>query len=98
MLQVMLFSMIAAGSAWANDKLDSCNVVWNSPSATEADSMPIGNGEYDRMNKAQKLSWDRAYEPNNAQLLVDLHANKLNDKQLTQWKYQRFMKDYLRTI
>ncbi len=49
---------------------------------------------YDRMDKAQQAQWDAAYGPKN---LVFKHAD-LSGNDLVRWKYQRYMKDYLRCI
>ena len=55
------------------------------------------NGEYARMTGKQKLMWDKRYEIPNAKLLVQLDQG-MSDKELTSWKYQRYMRDYLSTI
>ena len=47
-----------------------------------------------RMNKSQRAAWDRIYMPKN-KAFVDA---KLSGKELVQWKYQRYIKDYLLTI
>ena len=47
-----------------------------------------------RMTPEQLKAWDAAYEPKNAQLFVD----KPQGKDLIRWKYQRYLKDYLRCI
>jgi len=52
------------------------------------------NPELSRMTKAQREKWDAAYEPKNAEFL----KNKPKGKDLVRWKYQRYIKDYLRTI
>jgi len=52
------------------------------------------NGELKRMTVDQKTVWDKAYDPKN-EVLVD--AN-LKGKELAKWKYQRYLKDYLRCI
>ena len=52
------------------------------------------NPELPRMTKAQREKWDAAYEPKNAEFL----KNKPKGKDLVRWKYQRYIKDYLRTI
>ena len=57
-----------------------------------------GNGEYRRMNAAQKAAWDAAYEPENQAFLQKMRAGELTEKQITQFKYQRYIKDYLRCI
>ncbi|NND71890.1 MAG: sulfatase [Rhodothermales bacterium] len=49
---------------------------------------------YDRMNDDQRRQWDSAYEPKNARFM-DLD---LSGDELVRWKYQRYVKDYLRTI
>ena len=52
------------------------------------------NPEYKRLNPEQKKQWDAAYDPKNKKFL---EAN-LKGKDLIRWKYQRYMKDYLRCI
>ena len=47
-----------------------------------------------RLTPEQLKAWDAAYEPKNAQLFVD----KPQGKDLIRWKYQRYLKDYLRCI
>ena len=47
-----------------------------------------------RMDASQQAAWDAVYEPKNQQF-VD--ANLAGDD-LVRWKYQRYMKDYLRVI
>ncbi|UCD49286.1 MAG: DUF4976 domain-containing protein, partial [Phycisphaerales bacterium] len=42
----------------------------------------------------QKKRWDAAYEPKNDAF----HKANLQGKDLVRWKYQRYMKDYLRCI
>ncbi|MEX2671774.1 MAG: sulfatase/phosphatase domain-containing protein [Phycisphaeraceae bacterium] len=49
---------------------------------------------YHRMNDEQKAAWDAAYGPKNEAFR---EAN-LEGKALLRWKYQRYVKDYLRTI
>jgi len=58
----------------------------------------VGNGEYERMTRKQKQDWDKAYEVKNARFIVDVADGKLTEEQITKWKYQRYIKDYLRTI
>ncbi len=57
-----------------------------------------GNGEYRRMNSEQKAAWDAAYEPENQAFIQKLQAGELTEKQIVQFKYQRYIKDYLRCI
>ncbi|MFK5923664.1 MAG: sulfatase [Verrucomicrobiota bacterium] len=49
---------------------------------------------YGRLNPEQAALWDAAYQKKNDAFL----AAKLTGKELTRWKYQRYMKDYLRCI
>ncbi|EMB15114.1 sulfatase/phosphatase domain-containing protein [Rhodopirellula europaea] len=58
----------------------------------------LGNGEYRRMNDEQKAAWDAAYEPENQKFIADMKAGKLSSKDITKWKYQRYIKDYLGTV
>jgi arylsulfatase A-like enzyme/lysophospholipase L1-like esterase len=56
-----------------------------------------GNNEYPRMNDAQKKAFDDAYGDENAALLESLRKG-MSDEDLTRWKYQRYIKNYLRCI
>ncbi len=58
----------------------------------------MDNGEYKRMTPEQKATFDKAYARENEQLIADLAAGKLDDKALTRWKYQRYIKNYLRCV
>jgi len=61
----------------------------------------VGNqwgSELERMNEAQAKAWDAAYEPKNQKFIADMKSGKLDDKAVTRWKYQRYIKDYLRCI
>jgi arylsulfatase A-like enzyme len=49
---------------------------------------------YGRMTPDQRAMWDAAYEPKN----VALEAANLRGRDLVRWKYQRYIKDYLRCI
>tara|TARA_R110002126_G_scaffold22865_6_gene81098 strand:- start:5081 stop:6721 length:1641 start_codon:yes stop_codon:yes gene_type:complete len=50
--------------------------------------------KYNRMTDEQKASWDAYYDP----IIEDFKSKDLQGKDLALWKYQRYMKDYLRTI
>lgn len=52
------------------------------------------NKEYERMTDAQKRDWDAAYKPKNAAFL----ESKLEGDDLVRWKYQPYIKDYLRCV
>ncbi|QTN32759.1 sulfatase-like hydrolase/transferase [Akkermansiaceae bacterium] len=56
----------------------------------------LANQEYARMTAAQKAGFDAAYGPENDKLLAALPT--MTDEELTRWKYQRYIKNYLRTI
>ncbi len=49
---------------------------------------------YGRLTDAQRRVWDAIYEPKNAAF----EAAGLAGRDLVRWKYQRYIKDYLRTI
>jgi len=58
----------------------------------------LRNGEYARMTPLQQRSFDLVYGPRQQRFLDDLAAGKLDEKAVTSWKYQRYIKNYLRTI
>ncbi len=51
-------------------------------------------GTYGRLSDEQRAAWDGAYDPRNEAF----RAANLEGDELTRWKYQRYIKDYLRTI
>jgi arylsulfatase A-like enzyme len=50
--------------------------------------------QLERMTPEQRAAWDAAYEPKNQALI----NNPLEGRELAEWKFQRYIKDYLRTI
>lgn len=58
----------------------------------------LPNTEYTRMTDIQKRSFDLVYGPKQKKFLDDLAAGKLSEKDITRWKYQRYIKNYLATI
>ncbi len=56
------------------------------------------NAEYQRMTDQQKADWDAAYQGENDDFIRRMKAGELNAKQVLKWKYQRYIKDYLRCI
>lgn len=50
-------------------------------------------GSIDRMNPAQRAKFDAYYGP----IESDLKSRNLSGKELVEWKYQRYMKDYYNT-
>lgn len=49
---------------------------------------------YNRMDSAQKAKWDAFYDP----IIEDFYSKNLTGKELAEWKYQRYIKDYLKTV
>ena len=52
------------------------------------------NSIYGRMNEKQKAAWNKFYQP----VIDDFVASNLSGKELAEWKYQRYMRDYLKVI
>lgn len=57
-----------------------------------------GNGEYNRMTPEQQAAWDAWYEPRNQAFIEQLQAGQLDAEGVFQWKYQRYLQDYLKCI
>jgi len=57
----------------------------------------LGTPEYDRMNAAQREAWDAHFGPLNQAFLADYTAG-LTPEEIVQWKYQRYMRNYLSTV
>lgn len=53
-----------------------------------------GRRIYNAMNPAQKAAWDKHYDP----VIRRFKEAKLTGKALAEWKYQQYMRDYLRVI
>jgi arylsulfatase A-like enzyme len=51
-------------------------------------------GEFMRMDKAQRQAWDDYYVPRNEKF----RAQNLTGKELVRWKYQQYLKDYMRCV
>ena len=47
-----------------------------------------------RMDSAQRARWDEFYAP----IIKDFYAQNLSGRELAEWKYQRYMRDYLKTV
>jgi arylsulfatase A-like enzyme len=56
------------------------------------------NDEYDRMTAEQKLAWDGHYEPENRAFIENMRAGRYSDHDVVHWKYERYIKDYLRCV
>ncbi len=70
-----------------------------------ADGEPIldgpdkwAQGMEDRMDEAQLAAWDAAYQPRNEAFAAGVRSGELSGAALVRWKYQRYIKDYLRCI
>lgn len=50
--------------------------------------------DFERMTKEQRSIWDKAYQKRNDAM----HDANLNNKELAEWKGQRFLQDYLATV
>lgn len=53
-----------------------------------------GRRLYNAMNPEQKAAWDAHYDP----IIAKFKKDKLSGKALAEWKYQQYMRDYLRVI
>ncbi len=58
----------------------------------------IVNSEFKRMTPLQTAAFQKAYGAENQKLIDDLEAGKLSDEDATRWKYQRYIRNYLRCI
>jgi N-acetylglucosamine-6-sulfatase len=58
----------------------------------------LANSEYKRMTPLQQRSFDLVYGPRQQKFLDDLAAGKLTEADITRWKYQRYIKNYLSTV
>ena len=47
-----------------------------------------------RMDTEQRAAWDRFYDP----IIEDFKRQNLSGKKLYEWKFQRYMRDYLKTL
>ncbi len=52
------------------------------------------NEHYDRMTEREKTIWDAYYNP----LIEDFYQTNRNNKELLEWKYQRYMNDYSKSV
>ena len=47
-----------------------------------------------RMDSDQRAAWDAFYEP----IIEDFYSKNLQGKELAEWKYQRYIRDYLKVV
>jgi arylsulfatase A-like enzyme len=64
------------------------------PGYDPTDNSWIVNNQLNRMNEVDRENWIKAYEDKNIAFL----EKRLTGDDLTRWKYQRYLKDYLRCI
>ena len=53
-----------------------------------------GRNLYNRMTPAQKAAWDKHYDP----IIKKFKEQKLTGKALAEWKYQRYLQDYMACV
>ncbi|MFO0913144.1 MAG: sulfatase-like hydrolase/transferase [Pirellulales bacterium] len=58
----------------------------------------MADGEYERMNEEQRAAWDAYYEPQNREFIARMRRGELSDREITEWKYQRYITDYLKCV
>ncbi len=58
------------------------------------DAVNSWKNSYARMTAEQKKDWDEHYKP----ISKEFYESSYSDKELAEWKYQRYIKDYLRCI
>jgi N-acetylglucosamine-6-sulfatase len=56
------------------------------------------DGQFPRLSDEDKKTYIAAYDDENQKFIADMKAGKLDQKAITKWKYQRYIKDYLRVI
>jgi arylsulfatase A-like enzyme len=58
----------------------------------------LANAEYKRMTPEQRAAWDAHFEPENQAFIAKMRAGQLSEEEIVRWKYQRYIKNYLRCI
>ncbi|MFT6715946.1 MAG: arylsulfatase A-like enzyme [Saprospiraceae bacterium] len=58
------------------------------------DAINSWKNSYNRMTAEQKTTWDKYYKP----MSKEFYTSSYSEKELAEWKYQRYIKDYLRCI
>ena len=56
------------------------------------------NQSYARMTDEQRRKWDEAYQPKNQAFIKAVENGEMDDEAILMWKYQRYIKDYLRCV
>ena len=68
---------------------DKENEIHSNPELEE-----LGRCNYNRMTPSQRAQWDAHYDP----IIKKFKEAELTGKALAEWKYQRYMHDYMRVI
>lgn len=55
-------------------------------------------GELARMSLAQRRAWDEHYDPIIKEFAQKYLSGELSGQKLAEWKYQRYMKDYMKCV
>jgi arylsulfatase A-like enzyme len=63
-------------------------------SSGTADGARMWTGDYERFTDEQREIWDGHFKP----IADDFFRRKLKGKELAEWMYQRYIKDYLRCV
>jgi len=64
------------------------------PRGRDFNAMDWWSNIYEGLTPDQRSAWDKHYNPENDVVLDE----NLSEKELSIWKYQRYIKDYLRTV
>ena len=67
-------------------------ILESAPRTKSQDTVTIG--EFKRMTPQQKKAWDEYYVPRNE----EFRAKNPKGKDLTRWKYQAYLKDYIKCV
>lgn len=57
-----------------------------------------GTPEYNRMDSEQKEAWNQHFGPRNREFVENYKAGKYDKRSLVQWKFQRYVRNYLETV
>ena len=68
--------------------------AWDDPSLNSAKNKSARNWFYGKMTHKQLTAWKRVYAEKNK----PYYAGDLSGRELTRWKYQRFLQDYLSCV
>ena len=79
-------------------KIRSNNELQRAPWSTGTPPPGGEHNAYFRMNAKQRKIWDAAYLPQRQDYQTTILEGKASHEDLVKWKYQRYMKDYLRCI